>query len=55
VSRQKPTTEKARRFLNTHGHMRRKYGIEQFSVSYKIRDGKYIARIALIFYVQKEE
>ncbi len=35
--------------------MGRKYGKEGFVVGYKIINGKYIDRIALIFYVKKEK
>jgi hypothetical protein len=57
VSREKTAeTEKARRFLDMHGDdMRRKYGIEGSAVGYKIKNGKYTDRIALIFYVKKKK
>jgi hypothetical protein len=42
--------------LNTHGDdIGRKYGNEGFVVGYKIKNGRYVDRIALIFYVKKEK
>jgi hypothetical protein len=57
MSTQKATQiDKAKRYLNMHGDdLRKKYATDGSAVGYKLKNGKYIDTVALIFYVKKKK